>query len=594
VSARESKIATGWARLSGDLRPRLAPAAVLILVLWPAIMVLSAASILGGQPFISMAGWHLRVTGATAAAGYLAPEIVGCAVVLLLVNLIFWIGLSRIVDGRIERPGGWVEPPLFLLLLTTGVISIYPAVLQHPVYAPVRWLPAGVVVLSLVVFSGALAGWVGLLRSGRPRGGVIYTAASLAVILLAALVSATPVKHRGEPMRESILLLGIDSLAQTLDLSILESMAGEPGWTWYRRAVTPGLLTNSVWPAILMNRPVRETGCFLTFQNPNWERSSYNMVREARKKGFETWSFFSDQFTCYVGTNGGFDVDRSGPKGWLQPATAAVKDGSILMPLMLPRLPRIPLSRSPRNQSGTFAYDLRREIDEILTAGNGERSVFVAAHLDYLHQPAYPGLHQLGREERIRVLKAPGKYIRDLSLDWEYPALPGEPLGLYRWKLQRIQRVVVEAFDAHGIVGPERNNRLAIFSDHGPRVMLLPHEFSARHLHNVLFATHGMDARDPSVPISLLDLAALSGLDDTARPGPAPAVVEYTHVRSVEEGPGWTMQPDGEIALDPHDLVPLGRQLLAYFPYESHRGYLHVPTIPAEMDAVIAAEGNAK
>jgi hypothetical protein len=594
VNGRESRIATGWARLSEDLRPRLGPAAVWLLILWPALAVLSAASLLGGQPFISLAGWHLRVTGATAAAGYLIPEIMGCGVVLLLANLIFWVALSRAAGGRIERSGGWVEPPLLLLFLTTGVVSIYPAVLQHPVYAPLRWLPVGVVLLLLVVISGALAGWMGFRRAGRLRGAVVHTAAALAVIGLAAVVSALPVKHRGESMRESILLLGIDSLAQTLDLSILESMAAEPGWTWYSRAVTPGLLTNSVWPAILMNRPVHETGCFLTFQNPNWDRSSYNMVREARGKGYETWSFFSDQFTCYVGTNGGFDVDRSGPKGWLQPATAGVKDGSVLMPLMLQRLPRIPFSRSPRNQSGTFFYDLRREIDEILTAGNGEREVFVAAHLDYLHQPAYPGLHQLDHHERFRVLSARGKQIRDLSLDWEYPPLPGEPLGLYGWKLARIQRVVVEAFGAHGIARPELNNRIAIFSDHGPRVMLLPTEFSARHLHNVLFATHGMETRDPSAPISLLDLAGLSGLGDPTRPGPAPPVVEYTHVRSVEEGPGWTMQPDGEIALDPHDLVPLGKQLLAYFPWEPYRGYIPVPTIPAEMDAVIAAGENAK
>lgn len=550
-------------------------------------MILGGAVILGDQPLVSIIRWPVRVSGATAATLHLAPEILVCAALVLVVNVVFWVLLTLAVKARTGRYAGWIEPPLFGVLVGTGIVAIYPAELRHPLFWLLRPLPVFVVILLLGLAGVGMAVLLGYKRTGRWSGSALFGAAALAVIVVSAVVTAIPVPHDGTGLRDSILLFGVDSLAQTQDLAILRDMAGERSWTWYSHPVTPGLLTNSVWPSIVMNRFPHETGCFLTFQDPNWDRSPYHMVREAESHGYETWSFFSDQFTTYVGTNGGFQVDRSGPKGWLQPATAAIKDASILLPVALPRLPRIPLAKTPRNQSATFAFDVEREIDEIMTAGNGTR-VFVASHLDYLHQPAYPGMHELSSEELIAVLRTPVRHLRDLSLHWEYPPMKGEPLGLYAWKLNRLQRLIVDAIDRHGIVDPARKNKVVIFSDHGPRGGLHPDEFSRKHLYKVVLITSGMERRDPSIPISLLDLDLLAGLTDGSRPFPDPPVVEYTHVRNLEEGMvlmrSATLKEDGELQFNPWILARFGQQLKAWFPHEAHRGYVSVPAVPGEMD----------
>lgn len=584
-----------WNGVARDAFSRLLPGLLWTLLVWPACSVLSAAFALGEQPLTSVVKWPARITGVTAAAGYLLPELIVCGAFLLLASLLFWTVIDRVAGGRATRTGVWLEPPLFMLALSTGIALDYPSVLRHPVFMPLRPFPVFLALTGLIVLCVGLVAWTGFTRTRRRRGALIFGVAASMIIVLSLVFTANPVKHRGEGIRNSILLLGLDSLAQTQNLSELRRMTSGESWTWYQHPVTPGLLTNSVWPSILMNRLVHETGCFLTFQEPNWNRSPYNMLQRAEAEGYETWSFFSDQFTTYIGTTGGFMVDRSGPKGWLQPATAAFKDGSILMPVMLSRSPRIPGARSPTNQSGTFAYDLRRELDEILTAGDGAEKLFVAAHLDYLHQPSYPALHELRREEAFRVLKAPVKAVVDLSLHWQYPLVPGEPLGIYTWKLRRLQQLITHTFDAHGVLEQGRSNRIVVFSDHGPRVGIDSEEFSLQRFYKVVFATYGAARRDPSFPISLLDIDELIGLPDPSRPGPDPPVVEYTHARNLREemvlmGTS-DLEPDGTVKLNPHILTLIGERLLAYYPHEAHRGYIPVPTVPGEIEDFDGSQG---
>lgn len=571
------------------LRERIGPAAVWFFVVWPLGSVLTAAWHLGEQPLIASTPWSARVSGTTISAVFLLAEWVSVGFLLLVANSFFWALAGRIFRLGRSRVDGWYEPVFFTILVGLGVVIVYPAQLLHPVFVLLREVPVGLSLLLLLFIAVGAAGWIGLRRAENRKRAAGFLASAMAVTAAVAAALLLPANvGREEGMRDSVLLLGLDSMSQTQDLTTLQRFAQRKGLRWYRHPVTPGLLTNSVWPAILMNRPVHQTGTYLTFQSPNWQRSPYNMVETAEKSGLETWSFFSDQFTTYVGSKGGFDVDRSGPKGWLQPGTAAVKDASLFLPVVLARLPRIPGARSPRNQSGTFAYDLDRELSEILTAGSRGRRVFVAAHLDYLHQPAYPGLADLTPRQTHRVMRAPVRAVRDLSLHWQYPPVVDDPLGIYEWKLRRLQLAVARAFDRHGVLDPEKGNRVAIFSDHGPRVGISNEDFSARHLYKVPLITTDRTGRDLTVPISLLDLHALVGLDDPTRPAPAPAAVEYVNVGSFDEEQvmmrSSTLLPDGEVRLHPYVIARFGENLRAYHPHEASRGYVPVPTVPAEMD----------
>ena len=581
----------GRLRSGSPVRQRLAPALTWFFFLWPSLMVLAAAWTLGEQPLTASLKWGVRITGATAATAYLAAEVSVCALLLFIGDLLLWASLDSKKYGRLSRLQAWAEPPLFALFIITGIVLVHPAVLWHPLFTALRPLPVWMALSLLLCLVALSAGIYGYRRSGARTGALVTSLVALLLTFGTTLLAAFPPRVGGEAMKGSILLLGLDSVSQNQDLSILNTMTASPPWTSYSHPVTPGLLTNSVWPAIIMNRYVHETGCYMTFQDPNWDRSAYHMVRAAESSGYETWSFFSDQFTTYVGSNAGFEIDRSGPKGWLQPTTAAVKDAGLFLPLMLPRLPSLPFFRSPRNQSGTWAYDLRRELEEIVRAGGGERKVFVAAHLDYLHQPAYPSLVDLSREEIRRVLRARVESISDLSLHWQYPEVEGEPIGIYGWKLRNLQRVVVEVFAASGVAGPDRQNRIAIFADHGPRLGISTENFSAEHLYHVPLSTAGVPVEQPSAaPISLLDLHRLIGLRDQSRPGSAVPVVEYTNIESFDEElvvmKSSDLQRNGEVALNPYIIARFGQRLLAYSPYEAERGFVSVPAVPGEMDGI--------
>ena len=194
------------------------------------------------------------------------------------------------------------------------------------------------------------------------------------------------------------------------------------------------------------------------------------------------------------------------------------------------RLPHIPGARTPPNQSGTYAFDVGAELRAVLTAGVGAPRSLVLAHLDYLHQARYPRFSVLTPTERVLVVAAPVRALRDLSLHWQYPDVEDEPLGLYAWKIRRVQQLVRDEVLASRFLDPAKGNSLVLFSDHGNRARLTLNTFTDARYHRVVLATFGVPSRDTEAPISLLDLGDMVGFPDASRPGPSPPVVEYTNV----------------------------------------------------------------
>jgi len=216
---------------------------------------------------------------------------------------------------------------------------------------------------------------------------------------------------------------------------------------------------------------------FYINQIADWEQIPDHLVARAKRAKYATFSFFSDQFTTYVGSMAGFDDDRSGPIGWKQATTSHIKNSSFLLPPLLSILPQLPWARTPRNQSGTFTYDVRQEIVEILTAGTSSSKSLVIAHLDFLHQPRYPSYSELDSEESRIIRAARAGALLDHSVNWQMPVRPGEPLPIYARKGRQLQQVVVECLRTTGFLEPRRNNKLVILSDHGPRTGMTPDNF---------------------------------------------------------------------------------------------------------------------
>ncbi len=311
----------------------------------------------------------------------------------------------------------------------------------------------------------------------------------------------------------------------------------------------------------------------------DWSKVPYDLVREARRAGFTTYSYFSDQLTTYVGTEAGFDVNRSGPMGWLQLATATLKNDSVFLPVALPRLPPLPGARTPRNQSGTFGFDVAAELDDILTTTAPGRRAFSAGHLDYLHQPLFPKLDDLTAAERRTVLRSPVSSAQDFSVDWQYPEIPGDALGLYRWKIQHIQKVVADAATRTGYLDPSRKNRLVLFSDHGNRKNLTEQNFANPSYWNVLCATFGVPPRDPQEPISLLDLPEMLGFPDAKRPGPAPPAVQFAGINAKESAQlsSAYFLLDGRIIANPRVMAGIGKRIKEYRPFSAPGVYFPAP-----------------
>ncbi len=428
-----------------------------------------------------------------------------------------------------------LEPVIAFLGLSLGVSLEFPAILNNPLFVFLRdqTLLWAYIVLGLLVILSALLRYSRL----RPLAMLARTLFATTVFVgFGWVLTQLLIPPYGSAVNQnSTVVLGIDSLGMRMEIGALRTFSREQGGTFYEHAVTPGLLTNAVWTAILQHRPVHQTGTLLIFQSPDWSRSPFNLVREAERKGFQTWSFIDSQNTTYVGSLAGFDHDRSGVKGWLQNATTAAKNGSVLLPFFISRLPQLPFSRVPANQSGTYSFDLRVRVRSILTSHQGPKPVLALGHLEYLHEEVYPRFADLPPSYRSVLLKARVDSLRDFGGEWQLPIVPGDAIDLNNWKVQNVQRVVIEEIRKAGFLAPQNHNRLLLFSDHGKRTLLNNENFTLPVFYEVPLITFGLPGRDVHQPISLLDISSLIGVDDQSQGAPATPAVEYVNLQSFDE-----------------------------------------------------------
>jgi len=561
---------------------RIVPNLVFFLAIWPLASAVAATIDLKSQSATARLPWGETFLMLLRAEALLASDFLFVGLALAASSIVLFAALSRSpASDRPEPARGWpwLEPLVLSTALLSGIAVEYPAVLAHPFLMSLRAVPIGAAMALLLLLPVSIALLLGI-RAAGARGGAQWAAAIAIGAVLGWTAGRLPAIRRGRGAPTgSIALLGIDSLSQSDDLSTLRDLAARRGGAWYPHAVSPGLLTNAVWTALLEHRTVRETGVWEIFMTTDWAKVPFNLVREARRRGFETVSYFSDQFTTYVGSEAGFETNRSGPMGWLQLATATLKNGSVFLPVALPRLPSLPGARTPRNQSGTFAFDVAAELDDMLTGVEPGRPVFAAGHLDYLHQPLYPRLSELTPAERRVVLRSPVESAQDFSVDWQYPKVPGDALGVYRWKIARVQRLVAEAVERTKFLDPKLQNRLVLFSDHGNRKSLTEQNFANPGYWNVLFSTFGVPAGNAADPVSLLDIPSMLGFADPQRPAPAFPAVQFAGINDQETAQlsNAYFLMDGRIIADPRVMAEIGRRIKEYRPFASPGVYFPAP-----------------
>jgi hypothetical protein len=241
-----------------------------------------------------------------------------------------------------------------------------------------------------------------------------------------------------------------------------------------------------------------------------------------------------------------------------------VQNSSVFLPVFRPIMPRAAWSAAPANHAGTFTYDLDRELREILTGGAAGRRTFVAAHLTYLHMPAYPGTADLSWRELSQVLRAPAGSLRDRTFFWQDTDLPTDPIPLHRWKLARLQQAIGAAVDRTRFV--DRGGRLMVFSDHGDRVGLTPDTFKEPRYHNVVLASIGLPVAEDR-PRSLVDIASLLGLAPSYTSDPVVAFANppdslWPRLAATAR-PQWS----GQIDVDPELLGLIFKDLETYRPW---------------------------
>ncbi len=570
------------------------------LLLWPAFsvwyagQVVAASGVAGGTTLTALR-W-----GCLVAAGLMWRELVLAGGLLTLSALAAArLGGTSAPRSRLQGLAlGALSALAAAAALVAGVALELPAALHHPALRPAWRFPVWAVeagILAALLCAALLPAW----RRRSPARALRRLAAAAA--LVAAGFGLARLAPDGRELRAPSglrIVLGLDSISRADAVEPLRRLTEEEGGTWYHRAVSPGLITNAVWWSIVTGAPPRQTGVFFIFQNPAPERLPENLVARARRQGLTTCSHFSDQLTMQVGAALPFDLDRSGPRGWLQVTTAAVKDAGWLLPVVLPHLPRLPGALTPPNQSHTYAFSLRRELSEILSCGGAAGGTLTLAHVDYLHQARYPGLSQLTAPERGRVWRAPLAVLVDRSIDWQYPVTAGEPLQLYAWKLADLQATLREAIRGTGVLSPAHRNQLVILSDHGPRKGLSAANFGEERFSGVVLATFGAEPRDPDAPVSLLDVGALVGLGAPGAP-PAEPVVEYVdapnrEMRALARGSRPLL--DGRVAFPREVLERIGARLQTFRPYGAQPGYSQAGAEPAPepegaAPTVISGEG---
>ena len=540
---------------------RLRAHAFVIFILWPLATIIAATVEAGGMPYYGLPYYQAL------AASALSLTLVASDFILIGLGLLV---ISLCVFGRFNRFGGSKAPRFRQLCIEAIVLFVaifigtsvwYPTVLSHALLVVFWPLPTWLVLL-LFMFVG-----VTLIQEAAPRGrrarlALVVFAAGVVLPMPSMLAGRLAQRSHGSPA--DLVLLGLDSLSQTDDVARMRQLVGSHGGAWYEHAVAPSLVTNAVWSGILTMQPVRQHGIFNAFQS--LPPGGVPVLNAAKHAGYRTVSVFPDQLTCAVGTQSGFDEDRSGPVGWRQLALATIQNSSILLPLFRPLLPWMPWSDVPPNQAGTFTYDLEREVREILMSGLPQQRTFVAAHLTYLHIAAYPRSLDLDWHQRLAVAVAPAGSVRDRSFDWQDTDLPTDALALHRWKTARLQSVVAAVTDSTRFV--ERGGRMVLFSDHGERAGLTPQTFTERKYHHVLLASFGLPRRSTAKPISLLDIAPMVGLGSPTHA--ADPVVEFA-IAPIDMwsklGETSSVHWSGTVDLDPGLLQGIFEGLREYRPW---------------------------
>ena len=529
-------------------------------VIWPLCTALSATISLCRLPYHDVPVWSAMVAAVVGVAFGAGDLFIAGA----LFYGLSWLTFRKL--GRGERDGRFPAARLLLEPLMTFAATIcgaclwYPGVLSDPLLSASGDLPA-VGVIALLGGSVAL----GAAYTGRTGARVVLAGLLLALGVVAPAVPTVRAEFEGAlGAPPDVVVLGIDSVSHVDELSLFHRWVEAEGGTWYERAVTPGLLTNAVWASILKMQSVGTHGVFHTFQRfPR--HGAPALLAAAHARGYRTVSLFSDQSTCAVGSEAGFDEDRSGPVGWRQILLPLVANSSVLVPIVRPALPLAWPSPLAANQAGTFTYDLRREVRAILRSGGSQRTLAVA-HLTYLHLPAYPRSADLSWGELRRIALSPGRALRDRGFDWQDVDLATDPLPLRQWKLPHLLRTVESEVVATRYLA--EGGRLVVFSDHGERNGLTMATFADPRFYHVVLATFGMPPRPPAEPVSLIDIGSLLGFEEEraepavefalAAPDVWPALVSSARLR-------WAGQVDLDVGL----LAEVQRSLRRHVPWPS-------------------------
>jgi len=541
--------------------------AIIIFGVWPLVTLLVAAYEFCQLPYSYL--WPSQaLAGAAAGVVFLAPDFLVVGLLALLVSTLSFGTLAAygILPASSPRAVA-AEPVLLFLAAYFGIALCYPTVVSHPVLAFAHDIPVLPVTLGL----GAFALLTSLARTPGWRGGVVAAVTLTIGVALPQPVFRGWMHASSGSGRAPLVVLGLDSLSHDDDLTALRAISDRHDGTWYTHAVTPALFTNVVWTSILLARPPHEHGVFQIFQP--FPPATATLVSRARSAGFRTVSLFPDQITCAVGSQAGFDDDRSGPVGWRQLATQFVENGSLLLPVVRPILPMHLLSTVPDNHAGSFAYDLDRELDGIFGEGDRGGRALVVSHLTYLHHPRFPSYRELTSDERSRVWSVPAGEARDWSFDWQDSHETSGGLALRPWKVHRLTTAVAAAIERTGFLRAERGGQLLLLSDHGDRVGLTPNTFWKAGYHHVPLLTVGLPARsDPDAPISLLDVVNLVGLaPDEPAHDPAvelamPGRLDWVDLtRTVKLG--W----DGSVSFDPALMARVFHALRMHRPWPEQR-----------------------
>jgi hypothetical protein len=374
---------------------------------------------------------------------------------VLVIATLAWS--ASMVLARLAVRAGWLpsegsarrlaaEPAVLAGAVFLGAVVYFPAALRHPFLTLFDRSPALAVWLLGGVSLGLVAARL-FVRGRRSRGLGALVLLGLLVPLPAARGGFSWLRPGAEP---PLVLLGLDSLAMTSPLGPLEELATQHDGVVYRRAVTPGLITNAVWHSLLLQEPVSRHGVF--FAGQPWPRPGERapLLEAASAAGYDTIAKIPDSSSCGVGAQAGFDEDRGGPLGWRQVLLPPASDASLFLSLLRPLLPRWPLSPAAPNLAATFSYDLDRDLREILTAGRGPRPAFVAAHTAYLHMKAFPRTSELTTAELQAAALGPVEGLHDRSFDWLDRDRPGDPIPLHAWKQQRLVAAVASAAETTG------------------------------------------------------------------------------------------------------------------------------------------------